>query len=132
MPDKVTFAERLNEALFIRGLKQIELSRLIGISKSAISQYCSGHVVPKQTWAHAIALALNVSDAWLMGENVPIERDHKRSLLAAERLGGILAVLGEIGALENDGTLSASGCDVVTDLLRNNAGMLKKLMDNEN
>jgi len=132
MPDKVTFAERLNEALSIRGLKKIELSRMIGIPKSAVSQYCSGNVIPKQMWTHAIALALNVSESWLMGYNVPMNRDYEKSLLTEERLRGIIGVLEDIGALDADGLLSESGRDVVTDLLRNNAKMLKKLINEEN
>jgi len=132
MPDKVTFAERLREALNNRGITQIELCRMIGIPKSAVSQYCSGRVVPKQRWAHAIALALNVSESWLMGYNVPMARDHEKSLLTEERLRGILAVLEELGALDADGLLSESGRKVVTDILRNNSNMLKKLINDEN
>ena len=131
MPDKVTFADRLKEALSIRGIKQIELSRMIGIPKSAISQYCSGRVIPKQLWTSAIAIALNVSESWLMGYNVPIERDYKENPRTEDRLGGLMDALEKIGALNADGSLSDRGRDVVTSMLRNNADMLKKFIDYE-
>jgi len=132
MPNKVPFAERLKEALVIKGVKQNDLSRMIGCPKSAISQYCTGLVIPKQRWTHAIALALNVSEAWLMGYDVPMDRNNENSLLAEGRIRGIMSVLGEIGALDDDGFLSESGREVVTDLLKNNANMLKKLINDEN
>lgn len=69
-----TTAERLNKAMKIRGMKQIELSGITGIGKSSISTYLSGDYVPKQKNLHKIAQALGVSEAWLMGADVPMER----------------------------------------------------------
>ena len=40
-----------------------------------MSQYCNGGLVPRQDRTYLIANALNVSEAWLMGYNVSIERD---------------------------------------------------------
>lgn len=66
--------KRIKQALELRGMKQADLVEATGIGKSAISQYLSGKYVPKQTATHLIAKALNVSEAWLMGYDVPIER----------------------------------------------------------
>ena len=66
--------KRIREALSLRGMKQTDLVRLTGIGKSAISEYVAGKYVPKQNATYAIAKALNVSEAWLMGYNVPIQR----------------------------------------------------------
>ena len=66
--------KRIKQALVLRGMKQTDLVEATGIGKSAISQYLSGKYVPKQTATHLIAKALNVSEAWLMGYDVPIER----------------------------------------------------------
>lgn len=66
--------KRIKQALELRGMKQTDLVEATGIGKSAISQYLSGKYVPKQTATHLIAKALNVSEAWLMGYDVPIER----------------------------------------------------------
>lgn len=66
--------KRIKRALELRNMKQADLVEKTGIGKSAISQYLSGKYVPKQTATHLIAKALNVSEAWLMGYDVPIER----------------------------------------------------------
>lgn len=69
-----TCADRIKEALTIKGLKQSDLCRLTGIPKSAISQYISGAFEPKQDRVYLLSKALNVSETWLMGLDVPIER----------------------------------------------------------
>ncbi len=69
-----TFAERFKEALELKGKTQSDICRLTGIGKSAISQYMKGSFVPKQQRVYAIAKALNVSESWLMGYDVPPER----------------------------------------------------------
>lgn len=68
------FAKRLRKAMDIRGIKQVELVEVTGISKSAISQYLSGAFVPKQKNTYKLADALNVDPAWLMGKNVDMEK----------------------------------------------------------
>lgn len=75
-----TCAERIKKALTIKGMKQSDLCRLTKIPKSAISQYISGAFEPKQDRIYLIAKALNVSEAWLIGLDVPMERqDGKKS-----------------------------------------------------
>ena len=69
-----TCADRIKEALNMKGLKQSDLCRLTGIPKSAISQYISGAFEPKQDRIYLLSKALNVSEAWLMGLDVPMER----------------------------------------------------------
>ena len=68
------FYERLNEAMKINGISQTELCVRTQIPKSAMSQYMSGAFKPKQDRTYLIACALNVSEAWLMGFDVPMER----------------------------------------------------------
>ena len=67
-------AERLKNALEIRDISQSELSRKTGIGKSSISTYLTGEYEPKQKNIYKMALALNVNEAWLMGADVPMER----------------------------------------------------------
>lgn len=69
-----SFKNRLNQALEIRGMKPIELSNRTGLSKARISQYTNGVYEAKQKALYLIARALNVSEAWLMGYDVPMER----------------------------------------------------------
>lgn len=72
-----TTSERMREALELRNMKQADLAEKTGIGKSSISTYISGSYQPKQKNLHKIANALNVSEAWLMGLNVPMEKEDK-------------------------------------------------------
>ena len=65
---------RMREALQLRGMKQIELSDKTGIDKGQISSYLSGKYKPKQENLSLMAVALDVSEYWLMGLDVPMER----------------------------------------------------------
>lgn len=69
-----TISERIKQALEIREMKQADLIRKTGINKGALSSYISGKYEPKQNNIYLMAKALDVSEAWLMGKDVPIER----------------------------------------------------------
>ncbi len=73
--NKNELKNRLREALNVRNLKPIELSEKTNIPKSAISQYLSGYAKPKQDRVFLISQALNVNEAWLMGYDVPMEKN---------------------------------------------------------
>lgn len=66
---------RLAKALSLRKMKQIELSEKTKIPKSSISQYMSGYSKPNSERTLLICQALNINEAWLLGYNVPMERD---------------------------------------------------------
>ena len=68
------FKERLREAMATKGVKAVELSEKTGIPKSSISYYLSGTNVPKQDRVYLLAKALEVSEAWLLGYDVPAAR----------------------------------------------------------
>lgn len=70
-----TFSNRLNEAIRKRNIKPIELSEITGLDKSKISSYMSGRYKAKQDGIYILAKALNVSEAWLMGLDVPMNND---------------------------------------------------------
>ena len=70
---------RISKALSIRGMKQSELCEKTKIPKSAISQYVSGSFEPKQDRLFLIAQALDVDPVWLMGFDVPMEKEKKGS-----------------------------------------------------
>ena len=76
---KSNCSERISTALAIRNMKQSELCERTKIPKSAISQYISGAFEPKQDRIYLIARELDVSEAWLMGYDVPMERNKKTS-----------------------------------------------------
>ena len=74
-----TIASRLRTALEMRGMKQAELVELTGIGKSSISTYLRGSYIPKQKNIYKMAKALNVNEAWLMGEDVDLTRQNAYS-----------------------------------------------------
>ena len=70
---------RLATALSIRKMTQRELCDRAGVPKSSLSLYLSGAYEPKQNRIYSMAVALNVSEAWLMGYDVPMEREPKQN-----------------------------------------------------
>jgi transcriptional regulator with XRE-family HTH domain len=74
-----TTAERLQQALEIRNIKQIELAELSGISRSSINEYLKGKCEPKQRAIFKMANILGVSEPWLMGLDVPMERIYNKN-----------------------------------------------------
>lgn len=80
---KENTATRLREIMGKRNLRQIDILNLtvpycekydVKMNKSDLSQYCSGKTEPNQDKLYVLGLALGVSEAWLMGYDVPMER----------------------------------------------------------
>ena len=65
---------RIAEALRIRGMKQVELCEKTGLSKASINSWLRHRWQPKQEALMKIAKALDVSEMWLAGYDVPMER----------------------------------------------------------
>ena len=70
---------RLKEALTKSNMRQAELSRRTGLDKGTISNYLSGRYEPKSDAINKMAIALNVSEMWLWGYDIPMERKEKNS-----------------------------------------------------
>lgn len=68
---KSTLKDRLRQALLEADMKPIELSEKTGIPKSMISYYLNGKTKPKADRIYNICKVLNVSEAWLLGYDVP-------------------------------------------------------------
>jgi transcriptional regulator with XRE-family HTH domain len=67
-----------------RKLKQVDIIRKcqpyckqynIKLTKNYLSQYVSGKVEPSQRRLSILSMALEVNEAWLMGFDVPMERE---------------------------------------------------------
>jgi transcriptional regulator with XRE-family HTH domain len=71
--------QRISKALIIRDMRQSELCKLANVPKSSLSLYLSGAYEPKQDRIFDMAKALNVDEAWLMGYDVPMERQDKKT-----------------------------------------------------
>ena len=76
-------ALRLKQLMKERNLKQIDIVRLAEpyckenntrLGRNDISQYVAGKSEPGQHKLYILGKALNVSEAWLMGFDVPMER----------------------------------------------------------
>ena len=74
-----TFAQRLRAGLDARQMTQAELSQRSKISKSSISHCLKGDWEGKQDAVYSLAQVLDVSEAWLMGYDVPMEADRPDS-----------------------------------------------------
>lgn len=88
-------AERLKQIIKERNLKQVDIIRMAApycteyrqkLSRSDLSQFISGKVVPGQWKLTLIALALDVSEAWLMGYDAPKERQTSKPPVNDEEL----------------------------------------------
>lgn len=63
-----------------------------------MSQYVSGRTEPGQDKLTILGLALNVSEAWLMGYDVPMERKTPVSIEEDGRLGEFASLFGQLTA----------------------------------
>lgn len=94
-------SQRLRYIMNSRGLKQVEILEKcrpfcekygVRLAKNDLSQYVSGKVEPKQDKLSILGLALDVSEAWLAGYNVPMTRNNNITSIAVQRF----PLLGEI------------------------------------
>lgn len=74
---------RIRKALEIRGMTFAELAKKTDISKASISQYVSGYTKPKANRIYTIAKALEVSEVWLLGYDVPMEAEKSTKQLSS-------------------------------------------------
>jgi transcriptional regulator with XRE-family HTH domain len=65
------FTDRLRESMKDKGYKQIDLAKLVGIDKGAISHYLSGSYEPKSDKIYILSKVLGVNPVWLMGTDAP-------------------------------------------------------------
>lgn len=80
---RATTSDRLKYIMETRNLRQADILEMVQpycrrygvkIPRNALSQYVTGKVLPKQDKLTILGLALNVSEVWLMGYDVPMER----------------------------------------------------------
>ena len=79
-----TFANRLLIAMKKNNINQIELSEkttLHGkkISQSLINKYLKGKAFARQDNIYILSKILNVNEVWLMGYNVPMDKNFGRT-----------------------------------------------------
>lgn len=81
---KSTTAERLQWIMKARRLRQVDILEAakpycerykIKLGRNDLSQYVHGTVEPGQQKLTILGMALNVSEVWLMGYDVPMQRE---------------------------------------------------------
>lgn len=87
---------RLKKIMEIKNLKQVDLLELVKpycekynvkMNKSDISQYLSNKTKPNQEKLAVLSMALGVTESWLMGFDVPMQREFsKQSITKEEKL----------------------------------------------
>ena len=80
---KQTTSDRLKQIMSERNLRQVDILEMckpycqkynIKLGRNDLSQYVTGKVEPGQKKLTVLGMALNVSEAWLMGFDVPMKR----------------------------------------------------------
>lgn len=64
---KKTIGSRINTALELRGMKQKELAKILGVTDNTVSYYVSGARTPNAEQIIAISTALGVSTDYILG-----------------------------------------------------------------
>lgn len=78
---KAELKDRLNEAMDARGLRAVDIVDQTGIPKVTLSYYRAGKTTPRSDKLYELARVLDVSEAWLLGYDVPMARtdDQKKN-----------------------------------------------------
>lgn len=76
----VTMSSRIQAAMDAKRMKAVDICEKTGIPKSSMSMYLSGKVEPKSDRLYKLAKCLDVSEAWLLGYDVPKERPSEFSI----------------------------------------------------
>ncbi|MBR5862285.1 MAG: helix-turn-helix domain-containing protein [Bacteroidales bacterium] len=71
---KAKLKDRLKEALEKKNMRPVDLCTMTDIPKGAVSYYLAGKSEPKADRLYIMCKALDVSEAWLMGYDVPAAR----------------------------------------------------------
>ncbi len=108
MAERVPSSIRLRQAMDERGMRQVDLLEAvkpyckkynIQISKGQLSQYLAGRNEPGQSRIFILAQALDVSESWLIGLDVPKERA-PQAATSDERAHEFITLFGKLSATQ--------------------------------
>lgn len=71
-----TFQSRLKKAMDLNNMKQVDLVNKTGLDKTLINKYLAGLMKAKQDKLTILADTLNVNEVWLMGYDIPMEKEY--------------------------------------------------------
>lgn len=110
---------RIRTALEMRGMKQIELAEKSGIRRGTINNWLNNKYQPKQKALAALARILDVSELWLAGYDIPMERAPEQKQADA--------LIDIFNRLRSDAELKELVCNII-NLNENNFQMIKSLV----
>ena len=80
-----TFSNRLKKALELSNLRQVDLVEKTKLDKTLINKYLAGIMKAKQDKLTILADALNVNEVWLMGYDVPMNRNFNKNITGIDK-----------------------------------------------
>ena len=86
--DMSDFSTRFKNLLLKRGVSQLELSRLLGVSPSSVSMYICGKREPSLSLLSRICDCLSVAPDELLGRTEPSDSALKLALFGTDALPG--------------------------------------------
>ncbi len=104
-------AIRLKQIMTDQNIKQVDILNMckpfcnkynVKLGKNDLSQYVNGKVEPGQEKLDVLAEALNVSEAWLMGYDVPMDRTFNAKPIDNDRLNEFVKLCSELSDDELD------------------------------
>ena len=113
---------RIAEALSIRGWKQVDLVERTGIAKASINAWVKQNWQPKQKSLMKMAQVLDVSEMWLAGYDVPMERPE-----AQKKNDELIHLISEIRKSEDLQHLFSSICNLTGDQRKTIETMVNEL-----
>ena len=113
---------RIAEALSIKGWKQVDLVERTGIAKASINAWVKQNWQPKQKSLIKMAQVLDVSEMWLAGYDVPMERPE-----AQKKNDELIQLIGEIRKSEDLQHLFSSICNLTGDQRKTIETMVNEL-----
>lgn len=94
-----TFQNRLKKAMEFNNMKQVDLVEKTKLDKSLINKYLAGISKAGQKKLTILANALNVNEVWLMGYDVPMEKNIIKENNVTDMIDAVpIMVLGKISA----------------------------------
>lgn len=122
-----TTAERLKEIMVERKLRQVDVLDLakpfceqfhVKLGKSDLSQYLHGVAKPGSSKLTILGLALNVNEAWLMGLDVPREREDRKQETRKQETREVLSEGGMRLLLDADSKLTQEQLNEIVNFIR--------------
>ena len=113
---------RIEQALNIRNMKAVELCEKTGLGKASISHWISQRWQPKQEALLKMAKVLEVSEMWLAGYDVPMDRP-----VTQIKNDELVQLINEIRKNDNLKNLFLSICSLSNDQRKTIESMVNEL-----